>query len=176
MKKYRKTMQVAILLIIIMVGAFTIAGSLFSKTEIPTIGSAAPDFTLPLMDGGEMSLQAFKGKAVIINFWGTYCPPCVREMPLIQSYYDQYKDQGLVVLGVNENDPLVTAKAFVRQYKLTFPILMDKDTVRKQFGVTAYPSTFFIDRDGDIQAIKEGEVNEAYLRRIVDRILVSNGG
>lgn len=130
----------------------------------PKIGSEAPDFELPGLEGGTMRLSDYRGQPVLINFWGTYCPPCVAEMPLIQQYYDLYKDDGLVVLGVNENDPLVTARAFVRQLDLTFPILMDRDKVRKAYGVTAYPATFFVSRSGEVVEIREGEMNEAYLR------------
>ena len=173
MKRYRKVIQVSILIAIVAVGAFTLGSSLFSKTEIPRIGTKAPNFTLQQMDGTKASLADYQGKVIILNFWGTYCPPCVREMPLIQRYYDQYKDQGLVVLGVNENDPLVTAKAFVRQYSLTFPILLDKSTVAKLYGATAYPTTFFIARDGSIKAIKIGEMDEAFMSETVASLLKS---
>lgn len=173
MNRYRKPMQIVILLAIIAVGIFTLANSLFNKTEIPKAGSTAPAFTLPLMQGGETSLEDYKDQVVVINFWGTYCPPCVNEMPLIQRHYDEYKDQGLVVLGVNENDPLVTAKAFVKQYQLTFPILMDRDTVRKRYGVTAYPTTVFVNRKGKIVEIRQGEMDEAYLSAILNDLLKS---
>lgn len=166
-------MQIIILIGIVAIGVFTLATSLFSKTEIPKAGDRAPGFTLPLMQGGERSLSDYDGHVVVINFWGTYCPPCVNEMPLIEQYYEQYKDQGLVVLGVNENDPLITVKAFVKQYALSFPILMDRDTVRKQYGVTAYPTTVFVDRSGKIVEVREGEMNEAYLSRILASLMRS---
>lgn len=171
MKKHRKWLQAAILCGLLAVAIVTLAGGLLGGGDPPKIGDAAPDFVLPGLDGGEFRLSDYRGQPVLINFWGTYCPPCVAEMPLIQQYYDLYKDQGLVVLGVNENDPQVTARAFVRQMGLTFPILMDRDKVRKAFGVTAYPSTFFIDRDGDVVAMKEGEMDEAYLRTALSRIM-----
>ncbi len=171
MNRYRKPMQIVILIGIVVVGVFTLATSLFNGQDIPKKGDAAPGFTLPLMQGGESALSDYAGQVVVINFWGTYCPPCVNEMPLIQSYYDKYKDQGLTVLGVNENDPLVTAKAFVKQYALTFPIMMDRDTVRKRYGVTAYPTTVFVDRGGKIVEIREGEMNEAYLSRMLASLM-----
>lgn len=171
MKKHRKWLQVAILFGLLAVAIVTLAGGLLGGGDPPKIGGAAPDFALPGLDGGEFRLSDYRGQPVVINFWGTYCPPCVAEMPLIQQYYDLYKDQGLVVLGVNENDPQVTARAFVRQLNLTFPILMDRDKVRKAFGVTAYPSTFFVDRSGVVVAMKEGEMDEAYLRSALSRIM-----
>lgn len=168
-------MQFAILLGLLAVAAVTLAAGLVSGHNPPGIGSSAPDFALPDFDGKEIKLSDFRGRPVLINFWGTYCPPCVDEMPLIQEYYDRYKDRGFVVLGVNENDPLVTAKAFVRQLGLSFPILMDKDTVRKAYGVTAYPTTFFVDESGKVVAIWEGEMNEDILRAAVAKLMGAEG-
>src|SRR5690606_22088147 len=105
----------------------------------------------------------YEGKVLLVNFWGTYCPPCVKEMPAIQAMYDKYKDQGFEVLGINMDESTVTVQSFVSSLDLDFPILMDKNVVRKQYGVTAYPSTFFINEKGKIVAIKQGEMDEQYL-------------
>lgn len=175
MKKHRKWIQSAILAGLAVVAAVTLAGGLLSQQDPPKPGSAAPDFVLPGLEGGEYRLSDYKGRPVLINFWGTYCPPCVEEMPLIQKVYDEHRDQGLVVLGVNENDPAVTARAFVRQLELTFPILMDRDRVRKAYGVTAYPATFFVNGDGVVVEFKEGAMDEAYLRSVLSRLMGTNG-
>lgn len=171
MKKHRKWVQTFILLALVAVGAVTLAGGLLNNEAPPAIGSEAPDFELPGLEGGTVRLSDFKGRPVLINFWGTYCPPCVAEMPLIQQYYEQYKDEGLIVLGVNENDPVVTARSFVRQLELTFPILMDRDKVRKAYGVTAYPATFFVSGTGKIIEIRDGEMDEPYLRAVLARLM-----
>lgn len=171
MKKHRKWIQSVILAGLAVVAVFTLAGGLLFSEDPPKVGSAAPDFVLPGLEGGEFRLSDYRGRPVLINFWGTYCPPCVAEMPLIQQYHDLYKDQGLVVLGINENDPVVTARAFVRQLDLSFPILMDRDKVRKAYGVTAYPATFFINGDGIVVEIREGEMDETYLRTALSSLM-----
>jgi len=171
MLRYKKTIQVVILLAVVVISAFTLISGLFNKNGNPDIGDKAPDFTLRELGGDESSLSDYMGKVVIVNFWGTYCPPCVREMPLIQSYYEQYKEKGVVVLAVNENDPLVSIKAFIRQYKLTFPILLDKDTVRKQYGVTEYPTTFILDTKGKIAYKQVGEINESFIRGALTKLV-----
>lgn len=152
-----------ILLAIFVVGGFTLADNLFSNDTIPKEGSKAPGFTLPGLDGQEYQLSDYKGKIVVLNFWGTYCPPCVEEMPLIQNHYEKFTDKNVEILAINENDPLVSVKAFIRQYKLTFPILLDKDVVRREYGVMNYPTTVFINKNGKIEVIFEGAMDEAFL-------------
>jgi len=102
-----------------------IAASLAS----PRQGSPAPDFTLDLLGGGEIKLSDLHSKPVLVNLWASWCPPCRAEMPSIQKVYQDYKDLGLVVLGVNttNQDSEADAAAFVRQYGLSFPIPLDRD-------------------------------------------------
>jgi peroxiredoxin len=161
--RYRRWVQVFILIAIFVVGGFTLADNLFSEDTIPKEGSKAPEFTLPGIDGQEYQLSEYKGKIVVLNFWGTYCPPCVREMPLIQNYYEKYTDKNVEILAINENDPVVSVKAFLRQYKLTFPTLLDKDVVRRNYGIMNYPTTVFINENGKIEKIYEGEMDDAFL-------------
>lgn len=168
----RKWMQVIILSFIFIIGGYTIISGLFGDKEKPLdVGDMALDFTLTDLDGQVVSLSDYKGKAIMLNFWGTFCPPCVTEMPLFQDYYEDYEEEGLVVLGVNLNEPPVTVRRFVKEYGLTFPILLDKDVVRKQYGVRQYPTTFFIDRDGVIQRKVDMLIIERTLKPLVDQIL-----
>jgi peroxiredoxin len=153
---------VVILMAIFVLGGLALADNLFSNDTIPREGSKAPNFTLPGLDGQDYKLSDYKGKIVVLNFWGTYCPPCVKEMPLIQSYYEKY-NKDVEILAINENDPVVSVKAFVRQYELTFPILLDKDTIRRKYGVMYYPTTIFINESGIIETIFEGEMSEAFI-------------
>src|SRR5690554_5123137 len=152
-KKYKRWVQVSILFAILIVSGFTLADNLFSDDSIPREGSKAPEFSLPTLDDQQFQLSDHKGKVVVLNFWGTYCPPCVREMPLIQNYYDKYKDKNVEIVAINENDPIVSIKAFVRQYKLTLPVPLDKDVVRREYGVMNYPTTVFINQNGKIEKI-----------------------
>lgn len=126
-------------------------------------GKKAPDFSLNGMDGRKYRMSDYKDQVVVVNFWGTFCPPCRREMLAIESQYKQWKDQGLVIFGVNLGEAEATVKGFVRQYKLTFPILYDPGmSIREKYWVTQYPTTFFI-KNGIIRKIHIGEMQEIFL-------------
>lgn len=172
MRANRRWVQIAILSSVIVIGVLTIASSLLSDTDAPPkAGETAPGFTLRGLDGQAYSLDDFQGKHLILNFWGSFCEPCVDEMPLLQQYHDEYQEQGLIVLGLNLNEPEVTVRGFVKDYGVHFPILLDKDHVRKQYGVFSYPTTFFIDKHGTIRDIYVGRLPEHYLMRQVHLLL-----
>lgn len=172
MKKNRRLIQVLILSAVILVGGITIAGNVFTaKEEIPKAGDTAPDFTLKTLNGEIREFKDYRGQYVIANFWGSFCEPCVEEMPLIQKYYDAYKDKGLVVLGINLNEPEATVRGFVRNHDITFPILLDKDQVRRRYGVYSYPTTFFIRPDGKIGEIVIGQMSENTLAYQINKLM-----
>jgi len=115
------------------------------------VGAPAPDFTLADLSGHSVSLSGFKGQVVLLNFWATWCPPCKLEMPTLQQHSVDYKDQGLVVVGVEAGEPKADVQDFANNLRLTFPILPDeKATVTDMYRVTALPTTFIIDRQGII--------------------------
>ena len=165
-----KWVQLTILAVIIAAGAFTIGANL-SKTPAPKVGETAPNFSLYGLDGAAYELNDFIGHPVVLNFWGSFCEPCVREMPLLQKKYEKYRDQGLVVLGVNLDESTVTINNFIRGMNITFPILLDKNVVRKQYGVYNYPTTFFISRDGRIQDIKVGGMTEEDIEQRILKLM-----
>ena len=141
----------------------------------PRQGFAAPDFTLDLLGGGEVTLSDLRGKPVVVNLWASWCPPCRAEMPAIQKVYQDYKDLGLVVLGVNttNQDSEADAAAFVRDYGLTFPIPLDRDgSVSVRYALRGLPTTFFIDREGIIRSVVVGgPMSEAVIRSNVEDLL-----
>lgn len=115
----------------------------------------APSFTIQTLTGETVSLEDFRGKRILLNFWATWCPPCKEEMPDMQTLYNEFKDQDFVVLAVNvtitEKSSEVVTK-FVEDYDLNFPILMDeKGEVAHQYEILSYPTSFFIDSDGIIR-------------------------
>jgi peroxiredoxin len=117
----------------------------------PDAGDQAPDFRLQTLDGKEMSLSELKGKVVLLNFWGSWCEPCRNEMPTLEKAYQTYKGQGFIVVAVNIAETDVTTSAFVKQYGLTFPILMDRDrAVVDLYKIGPIPTSFFIDPQGKI--------------------------
>ncbi len=141
----------------------------------PQVGFTAPDFTLRSIDGKTHTLSALKGNAILVNLWATWCPPCRAEMPAIEKMYQEYKDQGFIVLAINTTyqDEPSSISPFIKEYNLTFPILLDE----KGFAGSAYqlhsmPSSYFIDRAGIIsEVIIGGPMAEALLRTRIEKIL-----
>lgn len=141
----------------------------------PQEGFNAPDFTLKTPTGEPYTLSELQGKAVIINLWATWCPPCRAEMPAMQELYEEYKDQGLVILAINMayQDAPLDIVPFVNQHGLTFPILLDETgTVANLYQLRSLPSTFFINRAGIInEVVIGGPMSEALLRTRIEKIL-----
>jgi cytochrome c biogenesis protein CcmG/thiol:disulfide interchange protein DsbE len=120
----------------------------FSKTP----GSLAPDFTLPDLDGKNVTLSKFRGKVVLLNFWNTWCGPCRAEMPSLNNLFLELKDKGLVVLSISIDTSEEPVRAFISERKLVFPMLMDKKqkVYAKKYFLYGLPVTFLIDKKGII--------------------------
>jgi len=112
----------------------------------------APAFTLDRLDrDGQLGVGDLKGKAVVVNFWASWCIPCRDEAPVLQKTYERYRDQGLVVLGVDVNDFRQDARRFMKRYGLTYPVVYDgKGSTVGKWGVRGFPETFFVDRSGKL--------------------------
>lgn len=140
-------------------------------------GKTAPDFKLKSVSGdGSVSLAGFKGKPVIVNFWGTWCVPCQLEMPWFQEFYGKYKDQGLQIVGISDDpqqpkeDVLKTAKKLGVTYTLAYPD--EQHSTEKAYGgVDVYPETFYINKDGVVVAETAGAPSkdemEANIRKAI---------
>lgn len=174
----RRVLYVVILLaglIWIYISADRTGASIAGRVPAPQKGFLAPDFSLATPKGEKITLSELKGKAVLVNIWATWCPPCREEMPAIEKYYERYKDQGLVVLGVNatvQDNPLDIVP-FVNEYGLTFPILLDETgDVARKYDLRSLPSSYFINRDGTINEIViGGPMSEALLQANIEAIL-----
>jgi len=130
------------------------------------IGKPAPDFSLKNIDGKEIHLSDFAGKPVMINFWATWCPPCQKEMPEIEKFYEHYNASGLVVLSINatSQDNIDNVKETIQKNQLTFPVLLDESgQVAWQYKLNGLPTSFFINSQGIIREIQIGEVNPSDL-------------
>lgn len=115
-------------------------------------GRAAPEFSLETLDGKTLRLADFRGKAVLLNFWATWCQPCKIEMPWFEELQRQYGSAGLQVVGIAMDDaPKEDISKFAKEMGVNYPILLGKESVGDAYGgVQFLPSTFFIDRDGKI--------------------------
>jgi cytochrome c biogenesis protein CcmG, thiol:disulfide interchange protein DsbE len=112
----------------------------------------APAFTLDRLDrDGQLAVADLRGKAVVVNFWASWCIPCRDEAPVLQKTYERYRDQGLVVLGVDVNDFRQDARRFMKRYGLSYPVVYDgKGSTVGKWGVRGFPETFFVDRTGKL--------------------------
>jgi len=119
--------------------------------------AAAPAFTLPARDGGNLSLAELKGQVVMINFWATWCGPCRQEMPLLEQIQAKYEPLGFTLVGINVEPDSAAAQEWLAKVPVTFPILFDrKNQVAESFGVEGMPSTVFIDRAGNVRYVHRG--------------------
>jgi cytochrome c biogenesis protein CcmG, thiol:disulfide interchange protein DsbE len=133
----------------------------------------APEETLPLLDGGgEGSLADYRGQVVVLNFWASWCPPCVDELPLLERTQRRIERRDATVLGVNYKDIPEDALDFVRRFGLSYPNLRDRDgEYAEDFAAAGFPETFLIDRRGRIAAVRRGPVDERWLARTLPPLL-----
>ena len=128
------------------------------------VGQAAPDFTLNGLDGKPVKLSDYKGQAVLINFWATWCNPCRQEMPDLEALWKTYKDRGVVVLAVNltDQDTVSDVTQYIKDLALTFPVVLDETgSVSSLYRVGPIPSSYFVDRQGVLSAVQVGSMSRA---------------
>ncbi|WP_442598286.1 peroxiredoxin family protein [Neobacillus sp. D3-1R] len=137
-------------------------------------GNKAPDFQLQTLDGKEMKLSDMAGKKVILNFWATWCPPCKAEMPHMQEFYSEQKDNGIEIVAVN----LTTAEKnqddigkFIKDYGLTFPVLLDSPgEVGQTYQAFTIPTSYIIDSNGIIRKKIVGPMDKDMMKGLTDSI------
>ena len=130
---------------------------------------AAPAVSLPWLAGGaRAALADYRGTVVVLNYWASWCTPCRQESPLLERWQRRLAKRGGTVLGVDSLDVTADARAFVREFGLTYPMLRDRDgETHRRFGVSGYPETLIVDRHGRIAALQRGPVDDAFMRRSV---------
>ncbi|MDE2856224.1 MAG: cytochrome c biogenesis protein/redoxin [Chloroflexota bacterium] len=135
-------------------------------------GNRAPDFTIRTVDGQELSLSDLRGKLVLLNFWGTWCGPCRREMPEFQKAYEEFREEGLLILAIAYNDTEAAIRDFRDEFGLTFPLALDDSgEINDSYAVQTRPSTYIIGRDGLIWTKHFGIMTEPQLRGLFDDML-----
>ena len=114
---------------------------------------AAPDFSLPNIDGQQVSLQQYRGKVVFLNFWATWCIPCREEMPVLERLHQTYHAQDLAIVSIDLKESADQVKTFFQKHSLSFPALLDQDgSVFRDYLVAGMPTTYLIDREGTLLA------------------------
>jgi len=149
-------------------GSSSIDGAVAAGERVEAPARALPRLGAP----GSASLADYRGQVVVLNFWGSWCPPCVEELPLLERTHRRISAEGGTVLGVDVQDVSEDALRFVRRFDLTFPNVRDRDReYALDFGATAYPETFVVDRRGRIAALRRGPVDAAWLERTLPPLL-----
>ncbi len=122
------------------------------------LGHQAPDFALTTLDGKSLKLSDLRGKAVVLNFWATWCSPCRMELPWLVDLQNKYRAQGLEIVGIAEDDTAKDKVAqFVKEMNLNYAVALDDSTVAEKYGnVEDLPTTFYINRDGKIVQFAAG--------------------
>jgi peroxiredoxin len=163
--------------------ADTSAGTLVFHSTLT--GKPAPEFTLQDLNGNQVSLASYRGKAVMINFWATWCAPCKVETPWLVDLHNKYASQGFEILGVSSQGDDATPKEtiawdkdktaiakFVQQEKLPYPVLLGGDGIAKPYGgVEDLPTSFFVNRKGVVVAAEMGLTSESVLEADIRKAL-----
>ena len=165
-----------VLFVVVAVPFLSLLGYGFTRDakEIPSplIARAAPPFTLPRFDDGAIALESQRGKVVFLNFWASWCVPCRAEAPALERAWLGYRDRGVVFVGVNIQDKDEDARAFLREFRITYPnVRDDAGKAAIDYGVWGIPETFVIDRDGRITYKHVGALGRATITAKIEEAL-----
>ena len=144
----------------------------------PLVGRPAPGFALMAFDATPLTLDAQRGRVVVVNFWASWCyPACYEEAPVLERSWRAYRDRGVLVIGVDIQDTVEAAQKFIRDFGLSFPNAPDPTgKVSVDYGTYGVPETFFIDRRGRIRARHVGALTDDVIRAHVERLLAEPAG
>ena len=132
------------------------------------------NFTVKDMNGASVKLADYKGKVLLVNFWATWCPPCKAELPGLIELYDQYKDKGLVVLGISGDDDPETLRAFATEWKIKYPMIVGRDEseLLDAYGpIFGYPISVIVGRDGAVCGKHVGPATKEEFEREIKALL-----
>jgi thiol-disulfide isomerase/thioredoxin len=140
---------------------------------VPSVVSfPAPEITLNDLKGEQVSISDYNEKIVMINNWATWCPPCKAEMPILSKYYKEHLDEGFVLVGIEAGDPINEVEIFVKDYGLTFPILLDPNNKSLiAFHNDNLPSSYVVDKNGNVILAWTGPISTAMLEKYITPLL-----
>ena len=168
----RAYLVVAAVLPLALLVIYVITFGIVSAPSAVRIGDPAPRFALADLDGNPLRLSDYAGRPVILNFWASWCGPCVEEFPLLRQAEQQHAADGLAVIGIVYQDRSEAARAFMQRMDADWPAAMDPgDSLASQYAIFAPPETFFIGRDGSIVGHQVGQFSRASLDRQIAAIV-----
>lgn len=133
----------------------------------------APELNLTTLAGDPVSLADYRGSVVLVNLWATWCPPCAEEMPTLQVFYEQYRSKGFVLIAVDQGETTVEVAPFALEYGLTFPIWLDPQSeAGRVFNTMNLPSSYVVDRNGNVRLMWIGGISAANLEKYVPTIIL----
>ncbi|MBZ9610060.1 TlpA family protein disulfide reductase [Rheinheimera maricola] len=136
---------------------YRILGLLLALCTTSAGAVTAPDFTLKALDGTNLRLDEQRGDIMLINFWASWCGPCIQEMPALEKLAQKYQMLGVQVWGINVENDSAAAKAYLGKVQVSFPILFDLDnSVSENYRVEAMPTTVILDKDGAVRSVHRG--------------------
>ncbi len=141
-------------------------------TSKPTIYRSAPNFSRMDLDHRQVNLADYRGKVVLLNFWATWCAPCLAEMPRFVAWQQEYGGRGLQVIGVSMDDDAQPVRTAYRKYRLNYPVVMGDEKIGGKYGdIYGLPVTFLIDRSGTIRFKHQGAVDLNHLQNEILTLL-----
>lgn len=134
----------------------------------------APEFSLENLEGKKVDIRDYRGKVILLNFWATWCPNCLKETPSFEKLFSQYHSQGLILFRIGTKESRQTVANFMEKHRLSAPVLLDRTgKVGRLFGLWAHPTSYLIDRQGMVRYRAVGMVdwNGAEAMRVIDQLL-----
>ena len=176
------TLVVGALLILLWARLLAAGQTVATLGPSPLVGKSAPEFSITLYQPGSggaaspaarLDLAQLKGHPVVVNFWGSWCTPCQDESPILQAAWQKHRGEGVVFIGIDENDKPAAAQAFLRQYGITYATGADDQNgaIAISYGVTGTPETVFISRAGMVVQHEGGPVDDGTLELGIQHLL-----
>ncbi|SDC41403.1 thiol-disulfide oxidoreductase ResA [Shouchella lonarensis] len=171
-RKYRTWVRLSILVVIATIIGITIYVNMNNEEGLARVGEEPKNFALRDLNDERIALSDFKGQGVFINFWGTFCPPCEKEMPYLEKYYKEYEKKGVKLMAIDVGEPPLTVQSFADRHNLTFTIALDeRREVMRAYGIGPLPASILVNADGKIEKVHIGAMTESMVQEFFELIV-----